>query len=160
MHRKFNLYVDSSQHIATMTKQKSSTQLDNENDSNQSSSQDNTSSRSTSVTTLTTGTNIPGASASMQHETGGHRSRSSKSKKERADNWATIEIEILHKGIEKRRSIFYGSPDQANKKGREEAWRQITQEINSVSQCNRTVAQAIKKYKNEKQRNRPKKANR
>lgn len=143
-----------------MTKQKSSTQLDNnDNDSNHSVSQDNNSSRSTSATTLTTGTNVSGASSSIQTETGGHRNRSSKVKKERADNWATIEIETLHKGIEKRRAIFYGPPDQANKKSREEAWRQIAQEINNVSQCNRTVGQTIKKYKNEKQRNRAKKGN-
>lgn len=140
----------------TMAKQKHLTQHDTESESNESSSHDNNSSRSTSVTTVTTGTNLSGDSTSIHNETDTHRKRLTKTKKERADNWATIEIETLHKGIDKRRSIFYGPPDQANKKAREEAWRQITQEINAVSLCNRTPSQAIKKYKNEKQRNRSK----
>lgn len=71
-------------------------------------------------------------------------------KKERADNWAVVEVQTLHKGIENRRDTFYGPPDQTSKKSREEAWKQITQEINAVSQCTRTVEQVMKKFKNEK----------
>ncbi|KAG9509132.1 hypothetical protein GZH46_02359 [Fragariocoptes setiger] len=74
----------------------------------------------------------------------------SKIKKERADNWVTIEVQTLHKAIESRRETFFGKPDPSNKKSREEAWRQITNEVNAVSQCVRTVEQVMKKYKNEK----------
>lgn len=73
-----------------------------------------------------------------------------KGKKERADNWSSSEITILHRGIESRRDIFYGPPSQATKKNRELAWEAITKEVNSVSTTPRSLSQVMKKFKNEK----------
>lgn len=73
-----------------------------------------------------------------------------KSKKERADNWSSAEIQILHEGIESRRDVFYGPPSQATKKNRESAWEAITREVNSVSTTPRSLSQVMKKFKNEK----------
>lgn len=73
-----------------------------------------------------------------------------KSKKERADNWSSAEITVLHRGIDSRRDIFYGPPSQATKKQRELAWNDITKEVNSVSTTPRSLSQVMKKFKNEK----------
>lgn len=142
-----------------MTKQKATaTQRDNEDDSSQSFSHDNNSSRSASSATLTAGPTALDDSGTKTDQSRLGKNRVQRTKKERSDNWATIEIQTLQRGVERRRSTFYGPPDQSTKKNREEAWKHITREINAVSQCNRTVAQTIKKYKNEKQRNRSKKS--
>ena len=76
--------------------------------------------------------------------------QSQKGKKERSDNWSSAEIQVLHKGIESRRDIFYGPPSQATKKNRELAWDAITREVNSVSSTPRSLNQVMKKFKNEK----------
>lgn len=84
---------------------------------------------------------------------GGDNSNSSsqqKNKKERADNWSSAEIQVLHRGIETRRDVFYGPPNQATKKNRELAWEQIAKEVNSVSTTPRSLSQVMKKFKNEK----------
>lgn len=136
-----------------MTKRKASVALDTGNDSDQSSSTQDNNSNSTSATNTTTATNATNnqnetsnnvsnvASNSQQHQ---------KNKKERADNWSSAEIQVLHRGIETRRDIFYGPPNQATKKNRELAWEAITKEVNSVSTTPRSLSQVMKKFKNEK----------
>lgn len=89
----------------------------------------------------------------------GAASNRHRSKKERADNWSSAEIQILHKGIESRRDVFYGPPSQATKKNRESAWEAITREVNAVSTTPRSLGQVMKKFKNEKCRAKSKFAN-
>lgn len=145
-----------------MTKRKASVALDTGNESNQSSSTQDNNSNSTSATNTTTGTstnhgNQNGTSAARsnggEQQLAGDRNggcNQQKSKKERADNWSTAEIQVLHRGIETRREIFYGPPSQATKKNREIAWESITKEVNSVSTTPRSLSQVMKKFKNEK----------
>lgn len=153
-----------------MTKRKASVALDTGNESNQSSSTQDNNSNSTSATNTTTGTTNQGGSQQngtssigqqRQHNVGkqvvnngGENSNGSsiqqKNKKERADNWSSAEIQVLHRGIETRRDVFYGPPNQATKKNREFAWEQITKEVNSVSTTPRSLSQVMKKFKNEK----------
>lgn len=157
-----------------MTKRKASVALDTGNESNQSSSTQDNNSNSTSATNTTTGTtnnnnqsNQNGTSSVMNNnntnnsngrqQIGGHNSgnnsnnqQNQKNKKERADNWSSAEIQVLHRGIETRRDIFYGTPTQASKKNRELAWEAITKEVNSVSTTPRSLSQVMKKFKNEK----------
>lgn len=103
---------------------------DNQNDNSNSSSLDN--------------------SNNQANTTGGSGGHQNKGKKERADNWSSAEIQVLHRGIESRRDIFYGPPSQATKKNRELAWDAITKEVNAVSTTPRSLNQVMKKFKNEK----------
>lgn len=140
-----------------MTKRKASIALETGNESDHSSSTQDNNSNSTSATNTTTGTNnnqlqngssvvVGGRQRQMVDNGGGGQ----KSKKERADNWSTAEIQVLHRGIESRRDIFYGPPNQGTKKNRELAWDAITKEVNSVSTTPRSLSQVMKKFKNEK----------
>lgn len=141
-----------------MTKRKASVALDTNNESNQSSSTQDNNSNSASATNTTTGTgNNQGATnGASPTGSGGARQQNSnsnsqqKNKKERADNWSSAEIQVLHRGIESRREIFHGPPSQATKKNRELAWDAITKEVNSVSTTPRSISQVMKKFKNEK----------
>lgn len=154
-----------------MTKRKASVALETGNESNQSSTtQENNNSNSTSITSGTSNnnsTNHNGSSNggangcrqqianSNQNDNGNSNSSNNggnqaKNKKERADNWSSAEIQVLHRGIETRRDIFYGPPSQATKKNRELAWEAITKEVNSVSTTPRSLGQVMKKFKNEK----------
>jgi len=81
---------------------------------------------------------------------GSNQQQPSKSKKERADNWSSSEIQVLHRGIDSRREVFYGPPSQATKKNRDLAWEAITKEVNAVAAAPRTISQVMKKFKNEK----------
>lgn len=83
-------------------------------------------------------------------DTSSSNQQHNKGKKERADNWSNAEIQVLHRGIESRRDVFYGPPSQATKKNRELAWEAITKEVNAVSTTPRTISQVMKKFKNEK----------
>lgn len=140
-----------------MTKRKASVALDTNNESNHSSTQDNNS-NSTSATNTTTGTSNNQGTTNGSTATGSGSVRQQnnnsngqqKSKKERADNWSSAEIQVLHQGIESRRDIFHGPPSQATKKNRELAWDAITKEVNSVSTTPRSISQVMKKFKNEK----------
>lgn len=139
-----------------MTKRKASVALETENESNQSTSTQDNNSNSTSATNTTSGkaNNNNGKSGSSAAGSGasGRQSNGNQSncKKERADNWSSAEIQVLHRGIDSRRDIFYGPPSQATKKNRELAWEAITKEINSVSTTPRSLSQVMKKFKNEK----------
>lgn len=156
-----------------MTKRKASVALDTGNESNHSNGTQDNNSNSTSATTGTNNSNSTtqqnGSStaggkqqiaSNNQNDNSNSNSNSSsnnnnggsqhKSKKERADNWSSAEIQVLHRGIETRRDIFYGPPSQATKKNRELAWEAITKEVNSVSTTPRSLSQVMKKFKNEK----------
>lgn len=155
--------ASSSETILTkMTKRKASVALDTGNESNHSGSTQDNNSDSTSATNTTTGTstnhgNQNGTSVDSSNggkqQLGGGRNggcNQQKNKKERADNWSTAEIQVLHRGIDTRRDIFYGPPSQASKKNRELAWESITKDVNSVSTTPRSLSQVMKKFKNEK----------
>lgn len=145
-----------------MTKRKASVALETGTESNQSCSTQDNNSNSTSATNTTSGTpsnahgmqngssNGPNGSDGQQRISSVNDTGSHKTKKERADNWSTSEIQVLHRGIESRRDIFYGPPSQATKKNRELAWEAITKEVNSVSTTPRSLGQVMKKFKNEK----------
>jgi len=146
-----------------MTKRKASVALDTGDESDQSNITQDNNSNSTSATNTTTCTNnnnnqltqngssAAGGGVDGQQQIGDNDgSNQQKSKKERADNWSSAEIQVLHRGIETRRDIFYGPPSQATKKNRELAWDAITKEVNSVSTTPRSLSQVMKKFKNEK----------
>lgn len=143
-----------------MTKRKASVSLETGNESDQGSSTQDNNSNSTSATNNTTGTSNQGnhngslaassGGGKQQHIGESNNADNNKGKKERADNWSSAEIQILHRGIDSRRDIFYGPPNQATKKNRELAWEAIAKEVNSVSTTPRSLGQVMKKFKNEK----------
>lgn len=139
-----------------MTKRKASAALDTGDESDQSNAtQDNNSNNSNSTTNTTNHQQQVGRQNEVPPTGSGgvacdNGNGSQKSKKERADNWSSAEIQVLHRGIDSRRDIFYGPPNQATKKNRELAWEEITKEVNSVSTTPRSLGQVMKKFKNEK----------
>lgn len=137
-----------------MTKRKTSLALDTNHEGDQNSPQENSSNDNSSNGTPNNQSNrldssTAGGGASRQN-IGDNNGNSSKSKKERADNWSSAEIQVLHRGIDSRRDIFCGPPSQATKKSRELAWEQIVKEVNAVSSTPRSLSQVMKKFKNEK----------
>ena len=147
-----------------MTKRKASVALEIGTESNQS-SQGNNSDSAAAVTngnppsTQQNGSTSRQIGGNNQNDNSNSNSSSSnlnagggqnKIKKERSDNWSSAEIQVLHRGIETRRDIFYGPPNQATKKNRELAWEAITKEVNSISTTPRSLSQVMKKFKNEK----------
>lgn len=136
-----------------MTKRKASVALEASNDTDANSGQESGSDNTTNGSLNQTGrlgSSAAGGGASRQNIGHNNNGNNQKCKKERADNWSSAEIQVLHRGIETRKDIFYGPPSQATKKNRELAWEQIVKEVNSVSTTPRSLSQVMKKFKNEK----------
>lgn len=136
-----------------MTKRKASVALEANNDQNsaqENANNDNATHGQANNQSNRIGPSAAGGGASRQNISDNNNGNNQKNKKERADNWSSAEIQVLHRGIETRKDIFYGPPSQATKKNRELAWEQIVKEVNAVSTTPRSLSQVMKKFKNEK----------